>query len=790
MKSSNQTFKYVLLATPLGRKGQEALTKLNKSMTEDEFLDELYVKPIEYLQTEKLPEYDENKNEDEYETDCSYSDLIKDKYDKEKFRNLDRQRKNFESEIVELTKAMYLIIGSAGSGKTTYYKKIEQNFKKKKNAEDKNIYEVFFCNLEEDITAAYFLDYYDETFIKTNSNIRIFVFHLLQEILTQVLDTPIKENKVGEFCGYLMGQYHKYLDDGKSYSERQKGERVLQDSLEFKKIFEELGKCKNKEQLCKGFAAYLVTLLNEQTEDNVIPILMGFILRLFFCLSKMTNKKYICTIDSVEHYIHSRGKERLQNNEIVKIMEGIKSATDKMRRKIDIIKEIEIENVSIYTPFYGIFIMMRDTSETIIYSEHENESAYKDRATVEISEWFDVNSISQKREDYFKDKLENQDTTKKAYDYVMKDVSPYRWAMKRLVTKMYNYNKRGIVDNLIAALTLLTTDNLIWFNEIWADAIADGEDRYKKDEKDVLRQMCRQYIFRSLLDNVQEERKYPGEEEMKGYFDRIMAATEKKEQNNEATSYARRIATSLLNSKFKWKSFPYIIKSVLVNYDNTHPTKEAIADLGKILYIMNEPNTDTTHWSSLVDVRFRSEDYTEETLIRILNNEWKEYEENGIENTIDYAVKLRMPGSWFCDISPEFEYFACRMEGNTSAVRLFEPDSFNKGYNGKYIFDTVITAVFDTAIKCISEVIKREKDIDLSRVDWLYKNRVHPARIMSQFSGWLSSYSIYADIAAKRLNKSEEECSEIKYKLTCISEKYKIAFRQIRSKNKSYFENK
>lgn len=785
---NNLLLRDVLSATPLGRKGREALDRLKENMTLEVFLENLYVPPIKYIENNKLPKLDYPNSQDDfddYETNMDYNEFITYMYDYNNSIKLLHDKGEYETKFKELNKSMYLIKGNAGCGKTTYF----YNLKKEIEIEDQNCF-FLICDLE--FTLPYFDFLGKSKSFKKQNNIWTFVGFILNQTIN-TLFFPNIDNEINYNCDEIKNVFNMYNKEINI-------KYISPDDPTQQEVFEKLNEYANN---IESFSDYYIGYLedkfsNENNTKLIIEHVIGFIIRLFFCFSKLRNKKYILAIDSVEHYIFNYGPKRLQNSEIATIVNGIKGATDSMQTHIDRIKQ---RQSCPYIPFYAIVIIMRDTSEPFIFqSNHTTEHGYADILSIDISTWFDAKSITSKRERYFASKLKNMDTEKTFFDNVMSDTSIYRWGMHGMITRMYGYNHRGISDCLSSAISHQKTEDLEWFNKIWA--IVNEKtilDKTEEDDLRILKYMCRQYVFRLLLDYVEET----------NYFDRILTPIENFNDDikqYELNPYARKVVTLLHNKKIEdnthpYVSFPDIIESVLVKHKNTQPTETEIKKLGEILFEMNETDTDKTNWNALIEINFNpNEDYTLEKLKQALIKAWKERSEPN--DTSQYGVRIKTSGAFFADILSEFEYFACKRIKNGSVQKkyyspLFEKNNFNI-QDGKPFFIDSISNVKNQSIKIINAIINNEKHMSDNQIKkFFYKRNTNSKtlsylqRIFYVHKGFLNNYFKFVNfILEKNLLKtffSDEDKKNILNKLKEEIDDYETKLDEIKQKNLRYF---
>ena len=795
----------VLAATPFGEKGQKAMGRLNTYVKPDEFLTKVYVEPFAALKV-PMPEEDKTYDKDDYQSETAFDELLKIGFDQIKLNRLREEKRRFEDDIKALSQSLYIISGSAGSGKTTYFHKLQHDVMKQ--------WGVYYCDIALSRDSYKFLG--DNRDIQENNNVWKFIGYILNNVLDPILKTDKFDDAYKSRIKSIAEIYDQYINT--------QGDNKGQ--YDFFSLLRSYGNGNYKDidgvfvhHLRQHIFKKIDTLKDKikETEDQekkqihlqeAVSFVIGIIIRMFFCLSKMDskNKKYICVIDSIEHYIYHKRKF-IQNTEIMAVTKGIIDAVRDIR---PVITPMRLEQGEEYKTFYGIMLIMRDTSETITeckeyYSAHNLEYGDSDLIDIDISEWFDANSIAKNKEEIFGVYLDAEDKDVKiAYDNVVGDISPYRWAIHGLVNRMYNHNQRGIADCLVNAL-IYNKEKLAFFNAKWDQAKNEKE----VTKKNVLKYMCRQYIFRLLLDYIQQT----------GYFTKLMARTNDIDITSEKTSYARKISTTLLNHDLQLKlnrnnrsngfiSFSALIKSVFVPkyLADGHPTDDEIQKLGDILYLMNEPDESQTHWSALVEIKYdANEEYTPNNLIKFLKQEWKT--DNNSIDTSKFGVKIRPAGRFFADIVPEFEYFSCRAnkikKDQYPYPPLFEKSNLDK-INGEYLCIKIIQKIREQAVACATAVVYREQryfkhlgigseysySYNLQELPWLYKSNIdstpelHPIRIFQKHIGYLENYQHYIDFFG--------ECSEQDKQaiIKCINSeinKYNKAKMDLEFMNKRYF---
>jgi len=809
----------IYLSTPLDRRGREAMATLSQNISDTEFLDKLYVKPyfelfIDELESHKksivgttisiqdneqhIQDKDIIKNFingtiNEYIIPDDYIDNLKGEVKNRTDEISDSFKKltDFNDSFERLDKTIYEIIGFAGCGKTTYSQYLFKKHKKTHN--------IYACDLDKSIPSFQFFT--KRHVFDSKNNVWIFLGYMLQQVLhhifvDEILDPDQNGYIKSERFKDIINNYFKYITIEPLHSSR----NPHADHPDQIEVFEELRNYFDKEEYkdFNGFADFVIDRINNiknsneekdenKRRENAIAFIIGIIIRLFFCLSRYNNKKYIFAIDGIEHFIYS-GKRRIYNKQVTTIINGIKNAVDWMRGNIDYVKQNLHDNNELYNTFYGIVIMMRDVSETVTngyeYNSQDKEYGYHDIIDINISGWFDIGNIIDKRKEYFYELINKiggkEELIQKVFDRIRNDRSPYDWALSDIIKNLYNDNKRGVIECVTNAIENTTDANLKLFITEWDKA--HNFQNYRGN----LIHICRQYIFRLLLDYINSKQGI----RKSRYFDDIMAAGLKYGPENNVTSYARRIATTLTNyaqiEGKKFISFKKLIKSVLLDHIGTNPSDKETIDLGNILYLMNDPNATRTHWNALIEIKLspeNAEDDEQKDIINALHTEWK----NPKDTTEEFGIRIRPAGCFFSEFISEFEYFSCRSVINIIEDRTCPPlfECIRNDYERK----EVLKAVYNTTMKCLDVVVKRESKLNIDTALWLYKDKytgvmeTHPERIFKQHVSYLEKYLDYAEKWIDDDKKIDKQ--SIINDLKSYISKYKIKYYELK-KNKMY----
>lgn len=699
---------------------------------------------------------------------------------------------------------LFVIKAVAGSGKTTYLHKLKLNLKQTVNFNIHN-----FENVKQ--SDAFMASRYDLKSLYT-SNVYRFISMLLHEIsnILSIYDNTDEEHHY--YINSIVEIYKKYFQVSEKELPNSQLEEtnidIEEQSLNFD-LLEEYAKYKiNYDELSVQLLQKFFDRFNDENIncESDLAFVAGFIIRLYFCISRIQKKKQLCVIDNIETFIKYDEDFPIQENELEKIIIGFNNAARDFRGYL-----VPIQNLSDYESFFGFLIVTRDTTASTALINMEHYDDYKLENEINISKWYCTEDIYDSKRKYFesKGKIFLDNCYSIAYKNILHDFSAYRWGLNGILSKMYKHSHRRNIECVPDAISVQPKEEIEYFNLMWNKA------KGNHSSKSNLKTLCRKYVLRILIDHVQRTR----------YFDKLMVENNSLVQgqrnletvvsietnnllNKESNSYARKISTLLHNFSLeygdeKYMSFPRLINSILkMPYLPIMPSESQIADLAKILFLMNETRNSKTNWTSLVCIKYdNNEKYCEEKLISIMQEQWNKYNEGDIEidDNERFGIRITEAGSFFAKILSDFEYFACRFLPDEPA--LFSKKNINTIYvNGNRSFRAVeiIKIIRKKAFICIDEIIKKDYSFFASTISferntnfsamynghyrWLYKDSridrefVHPYRILSQHMGYLANYISYVTdyIDPNSFDDHEDKnrfINLIKYELQLYSKK-------------------
>lgn len=807
MKTHAEEFKKImsnlLLADPITITGLNALTSLGLFITEEEYLKELYVKPFTL--------YDRELNEiPDINIDPDYTHSYIQQVELNALRDI---QTSFENRLRGLNDSLFIVKGGAGSGKTTYVHHLQQEF---------NHLKFCFCDFEKaSKSIALFGTPYDFE-SKFDNNVWKFV----SIVISKIDRTLFKEKNWIDFSNHT--EYiKKILEKYRIYFSDLNGENPIVDEQEMWEFFKCFGKYVNGEESRDSFEKRLKDFIvfkfdefdRKQQHKEVVAYVCGILIRLLLCLNRISDdnskeKKYICVIDNIESFIPFDEVHPIQECELQTIMNGVYDSTNRLKPTIQKWKK-KYRN---YKTFFAFLLVTRDTSVSL--AEYSHYDDYIRENEIDISTWFCIDDVYNKKINYFKEQIGSleENTYYKAYRNALADVSRYNWGMNEFICQMFNNNYRRIGIDLVKAIAHQPESELEYFNTKW---------KYCQNhlECHTVKHLCRKFIFRILLDQIQSGTQY---------FDKLLvekkdAASRKKStlDNNDKSSYARKVATILYRVSLAEKNempdhftlFPELVRAVLKPpYEADKPSEEEIRDLASVLYLMNETRNQYTNWAPLILIKFDIEQaYNQDNLKNQLIKQWKLYESNGERITPamqKYGVRIRSAGIFFAKMVPDFEYFACRFAPMYPALFVRENLQKNSEKRSYNCLD-MIQIVRKNAFQCIDEVINRDNNFfsysysakgtnNSKRFSFLYdQNSIykwiytptttgsltpHPWRILNHHIGYLRHYMEYVD----GLDQSElctDDKNNIVKGVQAEIEKYNAKLKTITEENRDYLNN-
>ncbi len=834
---SSIEIKNAILSTPLTKKGEEYLGRvpLNKNADIDTFLNNCFV-DADFISQDTIANSLNREDiisslnmEEDYDLFASSEDAQKRYKYRVKRRSEKAQKDNFENDLLGLEgdvenrtySTIFLIEGPAGCGKTTYAHNLLRNF-----------IEVDKCDVETATqkSCGCFEKIYDFSVEELNpiTAIEMLLLSQINKRLSKKDNETMEsyKHRIDNICE----MYNQYFISSKI---------SIKDDKEFRCFFEKLLLfSKNKidyRQLSDEIYSYFDEIIKESDHViansihndyiNAIKFLLGIIMRVYFCLSKIDGNKYILFLDNIERFIISETGAPyivIFDNDLQKILNSFYSIADETENIIHkSFKELSLIDSNVkYSTSFGILVTVRESTLSLLKSNHsfaeyfEQHHAESIPTYVNITNWFDFNKIFQKKIEFFVG-VTNVENNKfsLAFSNILNDITISKWSLRRFLLSLFNDNYRRFFTNLMEAFQNYE-DALDYYNHYWLIVKNSNDNRSKH-----IRHLCRKLIIRIVLDYMQNVRN-PKPAQL-GFFDCLMARCDKVPPSGDEvikSSYARRILTYLDNineeTNGKAVSFPELAMAVLhrpiilnIKNSNVSLNDPKIKDIAGILSFASQTAKIFTNGVELVTINLNRKELHKGNLSNLLQEQWNKYRLHEIVNMNSFNIRITPAGSTFALIFPCFEYFACRYRSNS--IPLFMLKTEKERENLLFGENEDCKGIIDMAMNCINSVIKFETrflSMDLTKnipplqktyayPKWLFNyngtgtGMVHALRIIFEHLGYLHDYRDFLAFVADDSYENEHYKNDDKDGIVDKAiKKYTNKFDEIYSKYPRYLE--
>lgn len=840
---SSVDIKNSALATPLTKDGRVCMGKVhqNKDVSSKEFLENCFV-DADFISQDILAEkinsqyqYELLESQD-YDLFSSDINIQKEYKYHIKQRSNSAQKEQFEKDLLgenprdinnRTYSSIFLIEGPAGSGKTTYANFLLQND-----------FEKDLCDVETatQTSCGCFGNTYDFQNPTPNpiTAIEVLLLSTIHERLAKKTSESdiayiTRISKINEvYFSRLNSEdfslrdfplYRKFFHSLKSFCNTHKSYVLLSSE-----ICEQVNDVivSSDEDIAQG---------KELNEINAIKFLLGILMRIYFCLSRINDKKYILFLDNVERYIFSEtGKPYMAvfDADLQKILNSCYSVADETE---DIIykaykERLKIDDQAKYCTSFGILIAVRESTLSILKSNHafseyfEIHHSEKAPTYVNISNWFDYYKIFLKKIEFFSGITDEKDNLfAHTFNNMLNDITLSKWSLRRLLLNLFNNNFRRFFENM-SEVFCNYEDAVCFYNEQWDKVKMDSSPEARR-----IRHLCRKLMIRIVLDYMQNIKKTEGES--RGFFDNLMSRCDESNPSNEViarSSYARRIITFLDNMNNEANpqpvAFPTLIKVILqkpivanIKKSNVSLNDGRISDISEILSIASQTAKIHTNGVELVTINCDSLALRKHnnSLAKLMIDQWNQFRTSGIVDNIASNIKITPAGSVFAMLFPCFEYFACRYNNNSIPLFMLKSELErrnlifgNNDFNSEHTY-----GIYDKAMSCIDSVLKLEtrflclspfKKTSLasarySKPEWLYDydgegvGMVHALRIIAEHLGYLQDYrNFLANIDDDSFDNEHYKSDDGNGVIDEAIGKYKIKHFQIVEQYRSYLE--
>lgn len=691
-------------------------------LTEYEFLKNIYINPFIDERLKEKQEYRENilgieeLNEEleELDKEIDYLERLKNKKD------------NFEMFLSsEKVNSIIYLCGNSGTGKSTYLGYLLNMYRRAKFG--KNI--TCVIDLAKNDTSS--IDLFGKTFDNpvAKSTLGKFLFTILYYIVQRMtINRWCNEqqfiNNLNDFRSFYLITYYNNNDDFKpifnivtSFLDSIQNGNISGQYAQYRQEMQKYTEDK-LDRLISVFTKVSSSLEYERTYNSqkaYIIILIKHFLRLFILLEWTcvfnTNKKCYIAFDSIEHYI---GDDQVFNSDIVDIANLL---TDVFTSSNDFYSNYIDKDIFLKT--FRFIIALRDTTSKILPSRDGEDNS---RIEIDVSCWFPLDKLDQKRLEYFYGSKVNTDNIIKAILKILEDDEKYSNTLNK-ITSMHNQNKRRLNEYLCdvlnerAASLYLQLSNCAEEYALRATFIKNSlsdenssniqEQRFEYrtyiNLSNIYRRASRDLIIRLLLNKIKETGYFAASKITYGQSDfgtdfarkilTYLAAVKPTEEHREIDNYVP--FSSLLNSVFKKNGMS---KSDILNVANNTDTIKTISE---VLQSLSSSSKDHTHWCQNIVIKFNDRNYSADEFTEKLRSV---YINGGCDNQDNYGIKITSAGRSHLKRMVDFEYFAC-LYGHIDDKPLFDERNLEKTVNRQFKCMKIINNVKNHAFNCIDKIL-------------------------------------------------------------------------------------
>lgn len=682
-KHSKIDIKSLILFTPFDKRFMVHLPKnFQEHMTNELFLKEFYIHDV--LKQEIC---DLKKQIDEIDKNTENSEKNNEKLELQRklsLAELELDKKNeFKKELQGESLYPFYIRGSSGSGKSTYMHHLLYTIKEEDS--DSILLDFDLYNSSRNIS------FFGKRW--SNSKFTFTQFKLASLLLKKIDELlNIEFNSINEKTAY----YLKLFNNHKKHSNYIK-------YYEYAKLFDIIYQYANDEvSYNEGINSYC-NLMYNYFEDlcafdkktsikdiditDIISKLLEIIITVIICNSDFPDKEneipnIFVSFDNIEHYIQN---DKIYNDDIREITTMIQDFMD--------YQGVLLEKYDFYSHFKFI-LAIRDTTDKIISPIDEHEEDFSNNK-IDVSNWFNVLDIYNKKINYFKgngifkdDKTLNN--TIKAIEYIFEDQTLY--GLRTTLNSMYNNNKRRITRYIFSVISRNPV-RISRYIELWEKSKTTNNHELSK----IYKHAARSIIKRSLYDLIEETL----------YFKKLKSINIG--NDDSGLGMARKILTILyrynpqLDDNNEYLDFYHLIKELINNpfYDSVDESyaRNKIKIIVDILLELNNSSIYKTNWCQLIDIKFNRKTLNE-NIKNIMEEVIYDIYINRNADAVNYGVKLTSAGKHFLTICPEFEYFCCRYKKNSEPI--FSEENITNSLK-------TINYIKKQTFKCIDKIIENDK---------------------------------------------------------------------------------
>lgn len=456
-------------------------------------------------------------------------------------------------------------------------------------------------------------------------------------------------------------------------------------------------------------------------EEERLSRMIELYLSILRCINE--NVRYIVAFDNFERFV---GVDEIFNGQLVEFVIKLREIQNSISSSYNGLKK-----------YYQIIIFMRKTSTRMFPSQQSSELF---EHSLDISEWFQISKILEKKIDWYREKNIEINEAKRIM-IILSDVGGYGRDFRGLRSKLnmlFNYNKRVITR----FISKILDKNYLYINRY--DSFINNE---HKITNGFSKFAARVIIFRLILNELRQDE----------FFSHIVV--QKNNDESSSLGYARKILSILhdynLENRDSYMPFDEIIEKIYPTLNNpieryfdiNNEDKRLI--IAQVLFYMNYYNTRSDNWLQFIDIQYNMNNTN-----RIRVKDYEKLFELIDENHDNISIRITSAGkAYLYFVVYSFEYFACKSINIDKKLKDFGTDDLPPlfcaiptkdeiKYN-KYsdlLCMKIIKIVSNEAFLCINIMNSEENSIGFRRTiedDYIY----HKDRIINSHVGYIRNFA-------------------------------------------------
>lgn len=605
--------------------------EIEKKLSEDEFFNKCFVMPDFAKEIDELMKMS-SKEIKAFEIDLT-RDEVKLKYEKQ-----GESWSILHNWIVSNQNDMYCVRGDAGTGKSSFLHYLEYIYR------NSNIrWEIVDIQkashtvsiLGQSVNIPHFISLYSKS-------ISAIIFSIVDILYYKNEDEKIDYQKSADNLDEMIESYERIFDGYFLSKEVQSFYKGI------KKVVNK--KTNDLKAKCIESAEHIANHINNLFQNHNLKEdeRLSRVVELYLSLLRCTNEnvRHILAFDNFERFI---GVDEIYNGQLVEFVTKLREIQNSIANNDNGLKK-----------YYQIIIFMRKTSTRMFTSQQSSELL---EHSVDISEWFQISKILEKKLEWYRKESIKIDESKRIME-VLHDVGGYDKDFRGLRSKLnmlFNNNKRVITRFVTKVFDKSIGSNCIIQYDLFKNNKYDIDSDYSKFAARVI-------IFRLILDELRHDE----------FFKHIVVQKDNKEPSS--LGCARKILSILYEYSLKNRDaympidsiieelFPSFGDSLIRYYDVNNENKRII--IAQVLFYMNYYDARKDNWLQFIDIQYNIPNTS-----RIQINDYEKLFDLIDEKHKEISIRITSAGiAYLYFVVYSFEYFSCKSIYEEKKIKEFGED--------------------------------------------------------------------------------------------------------------------